>query len=150
MNSDANPVIKNLKCLSGIHKTVNVRNAPNVRALTWSASFPSVPATAVRPKRLAQAVSHDRWGLAEPDCSVTGCHGFQALSSKLLQLLSFGATSSKREHENELGLDTHPGSAGGLGDPKPLGSTQVWNSNLNVRFVRDWRSREKAPEFLSR
>jgi hypothetical protein len=149
MNSDANTVIKNLKRLSGIRKAVNVRNAPNVRALTWSASSPFVPATAVKPKRLAQAVSRARQGSAEPDRSVAGCHGFQALRTKLLHLASFGAQSSKREHENELGPDSHPGSAGGLGGLEPLGFTQARNSNLNVRFVRDWRSREKGPEFLT-
>jgi len=150
MNSDANPVIKNLKRLSGIRKTLNARNAPHVRALTWSASFPSAPATADQLKRLAQAVSHGRQGSAEPDRSVAGCHGCQALWPKLLQLILFAATSSKREHENELGRDAHPGSVGGLGGLEPLGLTQAGNSNLNVRFVRDWRSREKGPEFLNR
>jgi hypothetical protein len=161
-NSDANPVIKSLKHLSGIHKAVNVRNAPDAGALTWSVFSLSVPAAAVKPKRSVQTVSRGRQDLAEPDRSAAGCHGFRGLRLTLFlkmikisvccfcNLASFNVKLSEKEHVNELGSDSHLGSGCGLGGLEPLGITQTWNSDLNVRFMWDWKSHEKGSEFLNR
>jgi hypothetical protein len=68
----------------------------------------------------------------------------------LESLTSFGAKSSQKEDENELGADSHLGSSCGLGGLEPLGFTQTWSADLNVHFMWDWKSHEKGSEFLNR
>ena len=65
-------------------------------------------------------------------------------------LALFYAKLSEKEHVNELGADSYLGGGCGLGGLEPLGFTQTWNSDLNVRFMRDWKSREKGSKFLNR
>jgi hypothetical protein len=59
-------------------------------------------------------------------------------------LALFDVKPSQKGHLNELGTNPHPGGGGSLGGPEPLGFTQAWHSDLNVRFMRDWKSHEKG------